>query len=514
MKDVLNLYRPNDFIFKGVSKIENEFFADIEGRFVSPKGKTYVVPGFYNGDNQWIIRFAPTETGKWKFTVNTRHISVTEGDTEGSFDCTKGEGTPIHGPVLIDVNKSDKFVYENGEAYMMNAYESNWLWAMDIEKIEEFMRQIKSYGFNMVITNLYAHDTSWCSGNTSPFDFGPPALYAWEGTNEAPDHSRLNTQFFKKYDMFVDLLFKMDINIHLYFKVYNKLVNWMKPYSAEDELYIKYVTARYQSYSNILWDYSKESLFEPDKAYIAWYIKKIRSFDTYGRLVSLHDDCVFQDNAEYNKLVDYITIQHHEHFSDFCDFYYFGLYHKQRYNMPLFFAEFGYECGPSGDADLTYPVGHSPERLLDMALEVVFAQCYTTYYYTRTAWDVIDYSIIPPGYQYFKNLNDITKELSIMDWNVIMPFGCFGCKMLERNNKSEYLILTERNHHNSVIMPQLENESCKYTAEWIGIQDNKRIPCDYKELPCVNTSACSIMRQVKSPFEGQPALLHIKILSE
>jgi len=44
--------------------------------FTGPSGKTYKVPGFYNGDgkgnnagNIWTVRFAPDEVGKWSFQV-------------------------------------------------------------------------------------------------------------------------------------------------------------------------------------------------------------------------------------------------------------------------------------------------------------------------------------------------------------------------------------------------------------------------------------------------------------
>jgi hypothetical protein len=83
-----------------------------------------------------------------------------------------------------------------------------------------------------------------------------------------------------------------------------------------------------------------------------------------------------------------------------------GFYAKERYGMPYFNSEFGYEHGPSGEDDKTYGVSQTPEEFIQRAYEVVMAGAYPAYYYTYTAWDVIDYGYDPPGAEYFKLLYD------------------------------------------------------------------------------------------------------------
>ena len=64
--------------------------------------------------------------------------------------------------------------------------------------VEKSLDILSQHGFNYVILNSYAHDTGWCKGKTSADDYGPPLLYAWEGSNEEPDHSRMNLAYWRK----------------------------------------------------------------------------------------------------------------------------------------------------------------------------------------------------------------------------------------------------------------------------------------------------------------------------
>jgi hypothetical protein len=66
--------------------------------------------------------------------------------------------------------------------------------------------------------------------------------------------------------------------------VYNKLVNWPEKRSLADDLFFRYVVARYQGYSNVVWDFSKESYNERDKAYLENRVCLIKASDGYRRL--------------------------------------------------------------------------------------------------------------------------------------------------------------------------------------------------------------------------------------
>ena len=79
----------------------------------------------------------------------------------------------------------------------------------------------------------------------------------------------------------------------------------------DEERYFKYVTARYQGYSNVVWDFSKESYNERDKTLQKRLIDLIRSHDAYHRLVTAHDNDVYDWNPELNTDTDFRTDQQH-----------------------------------------------------------------------------------------------------------------------------------------------------------------------------------------------------------
>lgn len=72
----------------------NPFDFVVDGVFTAPSGKTFSVPGFYDGDgrggldgNLWKVRFSADETGQWTFRSRSEH-DLLDGVT-GKFVVTK-----------------------------------------------------------------------------------------------------------------------------------------------------------------------------------------------------------------------------------------------------------------------------------------------------------------------------------------------------------------------------------------------------------------------------------------
>ena len=99
--------------------------------------------------------------------------------------------------------------------------------------------------------------------------------------------------YFQRYDEMVEALRDQGIVAHLMLKVYNKLVNWPAPGSRDEERYFQYVTARYQGYCNVVWDFSKEAYYEKDKTLQRRLVDLIRTTDAYHRLTTAHDNDVY-----------------------------------------------------------------------------------------------------------------------------------------------------------------------------------------------------------------------------
>ena len=195
-------------------------------------------------------------------------------------------------------------------------YECDWLWALDsrdpdLPTVNAFLDKISSYGFNFILLNAFAYDTSWRKGRTGEDDYGPPPLFAWEGTNEQPDHSRFNLAYWRHYDRVLEALRRRGIWAHIFLRVYNKQVNWPANDSADDDLYYRWLLARYAAYPNVTWDLAKEAQYEKDMEYKVGRLRYIRANDPYHRLLTVHDDHANYDRGAYNDLVDYRSDQQH-----------------------------------------------------------------------------------------------------------------------------------------------------------------------------------------------------------
>ena len=54
-----------DLSFKLKKEVDNPFQVALDCEFIAEDGFTIKVPGFYNGDNEWVVRFNPNKVGIW-----------------------------------------------------------------------------------------------------------------------------------------------------------------------------------------------------------------------------------------------------------------------------------------------------------------------------------------------------------------------------------------------------------------------------------------------------------------
>ena len=396
-------WQPHDFVFRSDAAPDEPFQVQFSVEATGPGAAKLTLPGFYDGHGTWKARLAPTAEGPWSMRT---HSSLPSLDGQAvSFLCVANPSPDIHGPLRVDPKNPRHFVFEDGTRYFLLGYECDWLWAMDMKDpelkiVNRFLDKLAASGFNYLILNAYAHDTSWRKGKTGEDDFGPPPLFAWEGSNEKSDHRRFNLAYWQHYDRIIDALNRRGMIARVMIKVYNKRVNWPARNSAEEDLYFRWLIARYAAYPNIHWDFSKEANNEKDLDYKIGRVQFLRQNDPYRRLITIHDDHATYDRGVYNRCLDYRSDQQHSEWHTTLS------EHRQQHTWPVVNVEFGYEHGPKGPSDKTYGVVQSPQEVCRRAWEVCTAGGYGVYYYTHTAWDVIRPDDTPPGYAYFKHLRD------------------------------------------------------------------------------------------------------------
>ena len=388
----------HDFAFKSGSAPSKPFEVDFSAEVTTPDGLRFTQLGFYDGDGTWKIRLGPNQPGIWKIrTVSTQ--PELSGKT-GSIGCIEQSNPRVHGGLLVDPLHPHHFVREDGTRFFYAGFECDWLWALDLATCDPALPQtiillnkLVANNFNVIYLNLYAH--SYGNSLKAP-SFSPPAKFPWGGSNDRPDHSTLNLPFWQHFDRVMQALWERGLEAHLMIKVYNKHVNWPTPGSEEDDRFFNYVIARYAPFSNVHWDFAKESNRETNLVYKLNRLALIRESDPYRRLLTTHTDS--QSYSNYVGVLDYRTAQKHR------DWHSSTVHLLQREPWPVVDAEYGYECGPAGINDTPGPKCEDARTLCQRAWETYTAGAYGAYYYAYTSWTVVRVNDTPPGYGYCSNL--------------------------------------------------------------------------------------------------------------
>ena len=471
---------PEDISFTSKANKANPYLdvTDFKVTFTGPGGTTLTVPGFYTGGQVWKVRFAPTSAGTFTY--------VTSSTQDTSLDGVAGvapEGTSNpngHGALKVDPVFPHHYLFDDGTRYFQMGYEIDWLGLMDfgdatIAKAKSVIDIVAANGFSEVLMNAYAYDTSWKPGNTSAIDFGPPALIPWPGTNAAPDQNEMSEAFWDNVDLVIGYLFEKGITAHLYFRVYTKMVNWPANGSADDDLYFAFIVARYQAYSNVVWDFSKESYYEKDQTYIANRLTLIKAADAYRRLRTLHDPDGAQsqfspnyyDDATHAGTVDFYTDQSSNQYATAI-----GALSKRA--MPYYNAETTlYQVG--NDGSFTYPHYNSPADVFATSMEVLMAGGYFAYYYSLHAWDVDKYNETPDGIGSYKALRDFMKGTAwykMVASDSLIGGGAVGTHCLANPGK-EYIVY--RSGTGNVTL-DVAGATGMLSAKWLNLVTNAQSP--------------------------------------
>lgn len=404
-----------DILYKASGRIEQPFDLTFGARIRHESGVVMTVPGFYDGDNTWILRFCPTLPGIWTYRTYAG-ISSLAGKT-GRIEVRPNAQPDRHGAIVLSRERPDRFEYEDGTAWFPLAFEIDWLFALDagnpadIPRTRQIAGHMADNGFNKAIMNVYAYDASWGEREKidPKYNFAKPEVFPFGGSNGQPDHSTLNVDFFRHFDRVMAHLYEKGIASHLMIYVWNKQVNWPKPGSAEDNRYFDYVVKRYQAFPNLLWDISKEALAYgmDDMEYIVSRIERLRRLDGHRRLVTVHD---YSFCKAYPGLIDFVSIQEWRP----------NLYDEMRKvaaahpGMPVFNVEHGaYE-------QTMHTIFHGAYVDSVVCLErsylCLFAGTYTTYYWQNSSWYELVYEpfSLPadnqPKFGYYKIMSDFFGE--------------------------------------------------------------------------------------------------------
>jgi len=301
---------------------------EISARF-SQGGRTVVVPGFYDGDGVYRIRFMPDRPGAWRYETASNRPEL-QGRA-GSFTA-KAPGPDNHGPVRV--RDTYHFAYADGKPFR-EIGTTCYAWVHQGDALEEeTLQTLAAAPFNKVRFCVFPKHAD--------YNHNEPVYYPFEGT--APDHwdfARFNPEFFRHFEKRVGQLRDLGIEADIIlFHPYDE-GHWGfdRMGAANDDRYVRYVVARLSAYRNIWWSLANEYDLIPGKRMPDWdrLFQLVQAADPSQHLRSIHQDKVYYDQNK--PWVTHASVQNSSAVLDFGR----AMIYREVYRKPVVFDEVKYE---------------------------------------------------------------------------------------------------------------------------------------------------------------------------
>ncbi len=256
-------------------------FVDVTfGARFTLQNRTVSVPGFYDGEGVYRVRFMPDATGDWSYET-VSNIASLAGQT-GKFRCASPTASN-HGPVQV----AHSFHFQHADGTPFFPFGTTcYAWAFMGEALEELtLKTLSDAPFNKVRMCVLPKGV----GDVPLFAL-PFARHA-DGSN---DLTQLNPAYFQHIEKRVQDLLQMGIQADLIlFHPYDSWGYKSMPAEADDR-YLRYVIARFSAYRNVWWSIANEFDLFKDKTPSDW--------DRFFRIVVESDPSNHLRSIDYSKV--------------------------------------------------------------------------------------------------------------------------------------------------------------------------------------------------------------------
>ncbi len=328
-KNVVNVEQWDVFevVFTGPSDGNPYMEVDLSATF--SKGETSLkVPGFYDGDDVYRIRFSPGETGDWSY--------VTESSAEelngqvGSFRCIPPD-VDNHGPLRI-VN-TFYLQYADGTPFY-SVGTTAYQWTSVKQSIQEkTLETLSEAPFNKIRMCVFPKHYRY--GNETE-----PWIHPYTLKDGERDYTSLQVEFFQNFDLRVEQLLEMGIQADvILFHPYDEAWGYYLMGHELNERYVRYMIARISAYRNVWWSLANEWDVPEIKEAIDWegIGTQLQNEDPHNRFRGIHNWYGSEDHF-YDHTRPWIThtcTQTHE--------FHNAIRWREMYHKPLLFDEMRYE---------------------------------------------------------------------------------------------------------------------------------------------------------------------------
>lgn len=281
------------------------------------------VPGFYDGNGIYKIRFMPSKEGKWNYTTQSNTNQLNR--RKGHFVCTPA-AKDNHGYVVV--KDTFNFSYADGTAYCPFGT-TCYAWIHQGDSLAEVtLNTLKEGYFNKMRMCIFPKSYDWNNNEPPYYPFEGKALKNW-------DYTRPNPDFFRNIEKYIGKLDDLGIQADLI--VFHPYDRWgfSTMDRKTDDLYINYIIARFAAYKNVWWSMANEYDLMKGKTLEDWshYLELFAKNDPYNHLRSIHNCNAFFDHTNAN--ITHASIQREDT--------YMARTYRNQFKKPIVFDECRYE---------------------------------------------------------------------------------------------------------------------------------------------------------------------------
>ncbi len=300
--------------YDGLRGESNPFDLDLVAQVISPSGKRYSVPGFFDGDGEggpagrvFRVRVCPDEPGTWSWSVSgnvpglsPRSGSFVAGGTLAGFF---GKG-----PIATSPDRPRAFVQRaGGPVFLIGKFLdvaapppiqfSHTLFSEDLSEADRRAMRDRHLGMRLNKINVYLANRG---------DYSGVATTPWVGTEAANDKGRFDLRRWRTYEEWIVRLRDAGLVAQLWFFADDSGFGDLS--DADRRRLLRYGMARLSGYANTMFTLA----LEWQEGWPAGEVHASGDFlqrnNPWGRLVSVHGttgDFAFPDAP----WVDYLDVQ-------------------------------------------------------------------------------------------------------------------------------------------------------------------------------------------------------------
>lgn len=294
------------------------------------------VPGFYDGDGSYRIRFLPTLEGRW--TYRTQSNVGQMHDLSGEFDVGAARAAD-RGPVRV----ADQFHfrYADGSRYL-NIGTTAYAWNVQGDAMEEkTLATLKDAPFTKIRMCVFPKHYRYNQNEPDryPFVMVKQGTSTWPATVEDAgwefDFDRPNPAYFQHLEMRIRQLGEIGVEADLILLHPYDRWGFSRMSPEQDDRYLRYIVSRLAGLPNVWWSMANEYDFMENKSLDDWnrMIDVVADTDPFDHLLSIHNAFPLFD--WHHPKITHVSIQRPETEH--------SLLWRERYGKPVSVDECCYE---------------------------------------------------------------------------------------------------------------------------------------------------------------------------